>query len=90
MQVNMHEAKTDISRLVALVEAGEEVIIARNGHPVVRLSLVRKERTQQDAIRELDARIASGPSRSPFTPGPKVPLKKGQLLADLARDREDR
>lgn len=35
--VNMHEAKTQLSRLIAAVEAGEEVAIARNGVPVVDL-----------------------------------------------------
>ena len=32
--VNVHEAKTHLSRLLKQVEAGEEVIIARNGKPV--------------------------------------------------------
>ena len=35
--VNIHEAKTHLSRLIAQVEAGEEVVIARNGKPVARL-----------------------------------------------------
>ena len=35
--VNVHEAKTNLSKLLAQVEAGEEVIIARNGKPVARL-----------------------------------------------------
>ena len=35
--VNVHEAKTHLSRLIKQVEAGEEVIIARNGKPVVKL-----------------------------------------------------
>jgi prevent-host-death family protein len=35
--VNIHEAKTRLSRLVAQVEAGEEVILARNGKPAARL-----------------------------------------------------
>jgi prevent-host-death family protein len=35
--VNMHEAKTHLSRLVARVEAGEEITIARAGRPVARL-----------------------------------------------------
>ena len=30
--VNVHEAKTNLSRLLAKVEAGEEVVIARSGH----------------------------------------------------------
>ena len=35
--VNVHQAKTQLSRLLAQAEAGEEVIIARNGKPVARL-----------------------------------------------------
>jgi prevent-host-death family protein len=35
--VNVHEAKTQLSRLLLRVEAGEEVIIARGGKPVARL-----------------------------------------------------
>ena len=35
--VNIHEAKTHLSRLVERVEAGEEVVIARAGRPVARL-----------------------------------------------------
>lgn len=39
MRVNMHEAKSNLSRLVAAVESGEadEVEIARAGHVVARL-----------------------------------------------------
>jgi prevent-host-death family protein len=37
MQVNMHDAKTRLSELVAAAERGEEVIIARGGAPAVRL-----------------------------------------------------
>ena len=36
-QVNVHEAKTHLSRLLAEVEAGEEIVIARHGTPVARL-----------------------------------------------------
>ena len=35
--VNVHEAKTQLSRLLARVEAGEDVVIARRGEPVARL-----------------------------------------------------
>ena len=35
--VNMHEAKTHLSRLVERVESGEEIVIARAGRPVARL-----------------------------------------------------
>lgn len=39
MQVNMHDAKTHLSRLVAAVESGEtaEIEIARAGHVVARI-----------------------------------------------------
>ncbi|MCB1686656.1 MAG: type II toxin-antitoxin system Phd/YefM family antitoxin [Pseudomonadales bacterium] len=36
-EVNIHEAKTQLSRLLRLVAAGEEVIIASAGRPVARL-----------------------------------------------------
>lgn len=36
-QVNIHEAKTSLSRLVDRAAAGEEIIIARAGKPVARL-----------------------------------------------------
>lgn len=35
--VNVHQAKTQLSRLLAQVEAGEDVVIARRGEPVARL-----------------------------------------------------
>lgn len=35
--VNVHEAKTQLSRLLEAVEAGEEIVIARAGRPVARL-----------------------------------------------------
>jgi prevent-host-death family protein len=37
VQVNVGKAKTDLSRLLARVEAGEDIEIARNGVPVARL-----------------------------------------------------
>lgn len=35
--VNVHEAKTHLSALLARAEAGEEIVIARAGTPVARL-----------------------------------------------------
>lgn len=35
--VNVHEAKTNLSKLLARVEAGEEIVIARGGKPIARL-----------------------------------------------------
>lgn len=40
MQVTIHQAKTQLSRLIAAAERGEEVIISRRDKPVVRLSMI--------------------------------------------------
>lgn len=37
VEVNIHEAKTHLSRLLARVAAGEEIVISRAGRPVARL-----------------------------------------------------
>jgi prevent-host-death family protein len=42
MQVNVHEAKTQLSRLLELVEEGETVVIARHGQPVAELVPARR------------------------------------------------
>lgn len=36
--VNIHAAKTNLSSLIERVEAGEEIVIARAGRPVARLT----------------------------------------------------
>jgi prevent-host-death family protein len=41
--VNIHQAKTQLSQLLALVARGEEVIVARAGTPVARLVPYRAE-----------------------------------------------
>jgi len=43
-QVNMHEAKTHLSRLVERVEGGEEIVISRAGKPAAKLVPVSPER----------------------------------------------
>jgi prevent-host-death family protein len=44
MEVNIHQAKTHLSRLLQRVAAGEEVTIARAGVPVARLVAVEPEK----------------------------------------------
>ena len=36
-EVNVHEAKTHLSRLLLRVAGGEEIVIARAGKPIARL-----------------------------------------------------
>ena len=42
--VTVHQAKTQLSKLLARVEAGEEIIIARGKEPVARLSPIPQAR----------------------------------------------
>jgi prevent-host-death family protein len=39
--VNVYEAKTQLSRILAEVEQGGEVVVARNGVPVARITAVK-------------------------------------------------
>ena len=45
--VNIHEAKTQLSRLIERVCAGEEIIIARSGKPVARLAPLVQRRPRR-------------------------------------------
>ena len=47
MTVNVHQAKTQLSRLLARVESGEDVMIARRGQPVARLVACKPVRKRQ-------------------------------------------
>jgi prevent-host-death family protein len=47
----MHEAKTQLSRLVERAEAGEDVILQRNGKPVVRLVPIADEPRSLASVR---------------------------------------
>jgi prevent-host-death family protein len=44
MEVNIHEAKTHLSKLLERVAVGEEVIIAKAGKPVAKLVAIPSER----------------------------------------------
>jgi len=55
--VNIHEAKTHLSRLIERVQAGEEIVIARAGRPAARLVPIEGER-RPVKIGGLKSRIA--------------------------------
>lgn len=40
-EVNVHEAKTHLSKLLRRVAAGEEIVISRSGKPIARLVPIR-------------------------------------------------
>jgi prevent-host-death family protein len=61
VEVNVHEAKTHLSRLLARVATGEEVLISRAGKPVARLVPVGPKRPRRMPDRDKGAAfIADG------------------------------
>ena len=44
MKVNVHDAKSNLSRLIDRAAAGEEIVIARAGKPVARLMALEERR----------------------------------------------
>lgn len=59
--VNVHEAKTQLSKLLEQVERGEEVVIARRGKPVARLVPHRPEPRRPREPGSLKGRLVVGP-----------------------------
>ena len=47
MQINVHEAKTQLSRLLDRAHHGEEIIIAKNGRPYARLVAIEAAQPRQ-------------------------------------------
>ncbi len=50
--LNIYEAKTQLSRLLDRALAGEEVVIARAGRPLVRLVPVEERRPREPGLAE--------------------------------------
>ena len=52
LTINVREAKTQLSRLLAQAEAGEDVVIQRRGEPVARLVAYKpKGKRQPDVLK---------------------------------------
>jgi prevent-host-death family protein len=48
--VNIHEAKTQLSKLIKLVLEGEEVIIAKNNDPLVTIKPIEKKKKRKPGL----------------------------------------
>lgn len=48
IEVNIHEAKTQLSRLIKAVLEGEEVVISKRNRPVARLVALEKPTVARD------------------------------------------
>lgn len=47
MQINIHEAKSNLSRLIQMALDGKEVVIARNNQPLVRLQALARSTSKR-------------------------------------------
>jgi prevent-host-death family protein len=64
--VSVYEAKTSLSKLLTEVEAGEEVVISRNGRPIARLTPV-VQRTEPRVLGDLAGQIWMSDDFDDFT-----------------------
>jgi prevent-host-death family protein len=72
--VSTHEAKTNLSKLLARAEAGEEIVICRRGVPAARLVPLKKSRKRS---RPRVGTITSGPVD--VSPGALAPMTDAEL-----------
>jgi prevent-host-death family protein len=70
----IHQAKTNLSKLIARVEAGEEVVIMRGKVPVARLEPVAKKRGER-VPGQLKGKIPDLPDEFFFEPLPEEELR---------------
>lgn len=56
-QVNIHQAKTHLSRLVEKAAAGEEIVIAKAGKPMARLVALEKPKSKNRGYGALKGKI---------------------------------
>ena len=79
IHVNMHEAKTQLSKLVEAAERGEEVVIAKAGKAKVKLTVICEKETEA-------VRIAT---RKAFTGKLKGKLPEAALDVDFFEPTDD-
>jgi antitoxin (DNA-binding transcriptional repressor) of toxin-antitoxin stability system len=70
----IHQAKTNLSKLIACAEAGEEVVIMRGKEPVARLEPIAKKRGKR-VPGLLKGKIPDLPDEFFFDPLPEEELR---------------
>jgi prevent-host-death family protein len=81
--VNTHEAKTQLSKLIAAVRAGEEVVICQAGKPVARLAPYEPARKKP--------RLGAGKDKVILHPGWNSPETDAEIEAmfDVLKESDD-
>jgi len=64
MRVSVHGAKTQLSKLLDLVEDGEQIVIERHGRPVARLVPARRRRASALGAMKGEFEMADGWERA--------------------------
>jgi len=80
MRVPVTEAKGQLTELVRRAEAGDEIVLTRHGHAVVRLVPVRLAADKRSRRALLEAVRASGAARA--KPGPSAERSQDWLYRD--------
>ncbi len=80
MEVNIHQAKTHLSRLLQRVAEGEEVVIARAGEPIARLVRIQPQQTTRPLGMDRGSVVVPDDFNDPLPP---------ELLAQFLGEDED-
>ncbi len=59
-QINIHEAKTHLSKLLEAVALGEEIVIAKSGKPIARLTGLQKQPRRKPGLLKGKIKISKG------------------------------
>ena len=70
MKISVTDAKAQLTELVRLAEAGEEVVLTRHGQEVVRLAPVKRRPSPEEKAAILDEICASAAAKA--LPGPSA------------------
>jgi prevent-host-death family protein len=73
--VKIHEAKTQLSKLISRAEAGEEIIIARDDKPVVKLTPIEPAKKQKRIAGCMKGKWPDLPDAFFFDPLPEEELR---------------
>jgi prevent-host-death family protein len=66
--VNMHEAKTNLSKLVMRARSGEDIVLAKAGHPMVRFVSIDAPKKKRRSPGSLKGKIWIAPDFDDTTP----------------------
>ena len=81
VQVNIHEAKTHLSRYIERVENGEVVVICRHNKPVAEIRAIAQDDVAPVVARPLARKDGLLKGRVSWTPGAFAPMNEEELAA---------